>query len=98
MRLRIGQVDRRKAAALALLLIACGCAAPPASDAAPAAEDAPMMVMPRSHHDAMRARAEEYCASFDGEPELIDWRYRSTFGKRGEWRLQAMWVCREAGE
>jgi hypothetical protein len=98
MRLRIGQVFRRKAALLAVLLMAGGCAAPPTGDAAPAPEDAPMLVIPRIHHDAMRERAEAYCAQFGGEPELVDWRYRSTFGKRGEWRMQTMWECREAGE
>lgn len=98
MRLRIGQVVRRKAALLALLLIAGGCAASPVSDAAPAPEDAPMLVMPRIHHDAMRERAEAYCAQFGGVPELVDWRYRSYFGKRGEWRMQTLWECRAVAE
>lgn len=94
MRLRIGQVGRPKAALLALLLIVGGCAAPPTGDTAP--EDAPMLVMPRIHHDAMRERAEAYCAQFGGVPELVDWRYRSYFGKRGEWRMQTLWECRAA--
>ena len=79
-----------------MLLMMGGCAASPASDAAPAPEDAPMLVMPRLHHDAMRERAEAYCAQFGGVPELVDWRYRSYFGKRGEWRMQTLWMCREA--
>jgi len=95
MRLTIGQAAALLVAGLALAACA-GATAPDA--AAPAPEDAPMLVMPRVHHDAMRERAEAYCAQFGGEPELVDWRYRSTFGKRGEWRMQTMWECRAAAE
>ena len=94
MRLRIGQVF----AVLAVLVAVAGCAGRSSTDAPLAPADAPMLVMPRVHHDAMRDRAEAYCAPFGGEPELVDWRYRSTFGKRGEWRLQTLWECREAAE
>ena len=85
-------------AALAVLLAVAGCADSPATDAPPAPSEAPMLVQPRIHHDAMRDRAEAYCAQFGGAPELVDWRYRSTFGKRGEWRLETMWECHEAAE
>ena len=102
MRLRIGQVPGRAAALLALLLAVGGCAGSTTNDAstndAPVPADAPMLVLPRVHHDAMRDQAEDYCAQFGGEPVLVDWRYRSTFGKRGEWRMQTLWECREAGE
>jgi len=97
MRLRIGQVSGLAAALLAALVAVGGCAGSAPTDAPPVPTEAPMLVMPRLHHDAMRASAEEYCAAFGGEPELVDWRYRSTFGKRGEWRMQTMWECRDAG-
>ena len=107
MRARIGQGACLPAGLLAALLAIAGCAgpsatdAPPApssTDAPPAPSEAPMLVQPRIHHDAMRDRAEAYCAQFGGAPELVDWRYRSTFGKRGEWRLETMWECHEAAE
>jgi hypothetical protein len=96
MKLRIGQVSGLPVVLLAALLAVAGCGSP-STEAPPAPSEAPMLAMPRLHHDAMRARAEEYCAAFGGEPELVDWRYRSTFGKRGEWRMQTMWECRDAG-
>ena len=81
--------------ALATLLAVAGCADSRPTDTPSAA---PMLVQPRIHHDAMRDRAAAYCAPFGGEPELVDWRYRSTFGRRGEWRMQTLWTCREAVE
>jgi hypothetical protein len=97
MRLRIGQVAGLRGCLLGALLAVGACAGSPSADAPPPAE-ARMLVMPRLHHDAMRASAEEYCAQFGGEPALVDWRYRSTFGKRGAWQMQTMWECRDAGE
>ena len=84
------------AATVAAVLLLAGCAAPSGESSEPA--DAPMLVMPRIHHDAMRDRAGDYCEPFGGEPALVDWRYRSNFGKRGEWLMQTIWVCREPAE
>jgi hypothetical protein len=89
--------NRVVSGAFAALLMAAGCTGSTPTDAI-APSDAPMLVMPRVHHATMRDRAEDYCARFGGEPVLVDWRYRSTFGKRGEWLMQTMWECREPSE
>ena len=98
MRVRTVSGAATLAVLLAALMAAGGCAGSPTPNAKPAPADAPMLVMPRIHHDTMRDQAEAYCAQFGGEPELVGWRYRSYFGKRGEWRMQTLWECREAEE
>jgi hypothetical protein len=98
MRSRIGQVAGPPVALLIAFLGAAGCAGPSSTETPLSPADAPMLVMPRLHHDAMREGAEDYCAAFGGEPVLVGWRYRSYFGKRGEWRMQTLWECRAAGE
>ncbi len=91
MAIRIGAAG---AVAAVLLLAGCTTASQtPTESMAPAT--APVLAIPRMHHDAMRDRAAAYCEPFGGEPVLVDWRYRSTFGKRGEWVLQTVWACRE---
>ncbi len=34
----------------------------------------------------------------DDEQRVLSGLRRQLFGKRGEWRLQTLWVCREAAE